>query len=99
MQEDATTDPENDTANFDPEDWQLAFEPYEDQPEAALSPKRQLKFLSLLHDYCKRGSQFVIATHSPIIMAYPDAWIGAIQTGKLPAKCSIRMATNRSKLP
>jgi hypothetical protein len=37
MQEDANTDPENDTANIDPEDWQLAFQPYEDQPEAALS--------------------------------------------------------------
>ncbi len=46
-----------------------------DEPEAALSPKRQLQFLAILHDYCKRGSQFVIATHSPIIMAYPDAWI------------------------
>ena len=46
-----------------------------DEPEAALSPSRQLGFLSILHDYCKQGSQFVIATHSPIIMAYPDAWI------------------------
>jgi predicted ATPase len=46
-----------------------------DEPEAALSPKRQLEFLALLHDYCERGSQFVIATHSPIIMAYPDARI------------------------
>jgi predicted ATPase len=46
-----------------------------DEPEAALSPKRQLEFLVLLHDYCKRGCQFVIATHSPIIMAYPDARI------------------------
>ncbi|HVS39775.1 MAG TPA: AAA family ATPase [Gemmataceae bacterium] len=46
-----------------------------DEPEAALSPRRQLQFLSVLHDYCKKGSQFVIATHSPIIMAYPDAWI------------------------
>lgn len=46
-----------------------------DEPEAALSPRRQLEFLSLLHDFCKRGSQFLIATHSPIIMAYPDAWI------------------------
>jgi predicted ATPase len=46
-----------------------------DEPEAALSPKRQLDFLSVLHDYCKRGAQFVIATHSPIIMAYPDARI------------------------
>jgi predicted ATPase len=46
-----------------------------DEPEAALSPKRQLEFLSLLHDYCKQGAQFVIAAHSPIIMAYPDAQI------------------------
>jgi predicted ATPase len=46
-----------------------------DEPEAALSPKRQLEFLSILHDYCKQGAQFVIATHSPIIMAYPDSRI------------------------
>ena len=46
-----------------------------DEPEAALSPKRQLEFLALLHDYVRRGGQFVIATHSPIIMAYPDARI------------------------
>ncbi len=46
-----------------------------DEPEAALSPRRQMEFLALLHDYCKRGCQFVIATHSPIIMAYPDAVI------------------------
>ena len=46
-----------------------------DEPEAALSPRRQLEFLALMHDFCKHGSQFLIATHSPIIMAYPDAWI------------------------
>jgi predicted ATPase len=46
-----------------------------DEPEAALSPRRQLEFLALMHDFCKDGSQFLIATHSPIIMAYPDAWI------------------------
>ena len=46
-----------------------------DEPEAALSPKRQLEFLAIMHDYCKQGAQFVIATHSPIIMAYPDARI------------------------
>jgi predicted ATPase len=46
-----------------------------DEPEAALSPSRQLQFLALLHNYCQRGCQFVIATHSPIIMAYPDAVI------------------------
>jgi predicted ATPase len=46
-----------------------------DEPEAALSPKRQLEFLVVLHEYCTKGAQFVIATHSPIIMAYPDARI------------------------
>jgi predicted ATPase len=51
-----------------------------DEPEAALSPKRQIEFLALLHDFCQRGSQFVIATHSPIIMAYPDARIYVFDT-------------------
>lgn len=46
-----------------------------DEPEAALSPQRQLAVLSLLHDLVQDGSQFVIATHSPILMAYPDAFI------------------------
>jgi predicted ATPase len=46
-----------------------------DEPETALSPKRQVEFLSLMHDYCQRGAQFVIATHSPIIIAYPDSCI------------------------
>ena len=46
-----------------------------DEPEAALSPKRQLQFLVLLHNYVQSGGQFVIATHSPIILAYPDALI------------------------
>lgn len=46
-----------------------------DEPEAALSPRRQIQFLALLHDYVRRGCQFVIATHSPIILAYPDAFI------------------------
>lgn len=34
-----------------------------------------MSFLALLHRFCEGGAQFVIATHSPIIMAYPDAWI------------------------
>jgi len=46
-----------------------------DEPEAALSPQRQLAVLSRLHDLVLDDSQFVIATHSPILMAYPDAWI------------------------
>lgn len=46
-----------------------------DEPEAALSPSRQFKLLSLLHEHISRGAQFIIATHSPIIMGYPDATI------------------------
>lgn len=46
-----------------------------DEPEAALSPQRQLDAVERLHALVRQGSQFVIATHSPILMAYPDAWI------------------------
>ena len=47
-----------------------------DEPEAALSPQRQLSFLRIIYDLEKDGqAQFVIATHSPIIMAYPGAVI------------------------
>jgi predicted ATPase len=46
-----------------------------DEPEAALSPNRQLAFLTRLHEIVGVESQFIIATHSPIILAYPDAWI------------------------
>jgi predicted ATPase len=46
-----------------------------DEPEAALSPNRQLAFLRRLHDLTQDGSQFVIATHSPIILAYPNSVI------------------------
>ncbi|MGL4573789.1 MAG: AAA family ATPase [Burkholderiaceae bacterium] len=46
-----------------------------DEPEAALSPARQLTFLARLHDLVQQQSQFVIATHSPIMLAYPDACI------------------------
>lgn len=46
-----------------------------DEPEAALSPQRQLSFLVRLHELIDNDSQFIIATHSPIIMAYPQAWI------------------------
>ena len=45
-----------------------------DEPEAALSPQRQLTLLSIIHELVEeRASQFVIATHSPILMAYPKA--------------------------
>jgi predicted ATPase len=46
-----------------------------DEPEAALSPQRQLTALALIDDLVRDGSQFIIATHSPILMAYPNATI------------------------
>jgi predicted ATPase len=47
-----------------------------DEPEAALSPNRQLAMLALMHDLIeRRDSQFLVATHSPILMAYPGATI------------------------
>jgi predicted ATPase len=46
-----------------------------DEPEAALSPQRQLAVLSRIHDLVMDDSQFIIATHSPILMSYPNATI------------------------
>lgn len=55
-----------------------------DEPEAALSPQRQLGLLSIINDMCKNyNSQFIIATHSPILLAYPDATIYACDPGIL----------------
>jgi predicted ATPase len=51
-----------------------------DEPEAALSPQSQLAFLSMLKASIDEGSQFVIATHSPILMAVPDAVILSFDT-------------------
>lgn len=46
-----------------------------DEPEAALSPLRQLSMLAQIHELVRQNSQFIIATHSPIIMSYPNALI------------------------
>lgn len=46
-----------------------------DEPEAALSPQRQLTLLKEIDWLVRSGGQFIIATHSPILMAYPDAII------------------------
>lgn len=46
-----------------------------DEPESALSPQRQLAFLGRMHQLVRGGSQLVISTHSPILMAYPQARI------------------------
>jgi len=46
-----------------------------DEPEAALSPQSQLGFLAMISDAVRTGSQFIIATHAPILMAVPGATI------------------------
>ena len=49
-----------------------------DEPEAALSPLKQMSMLTVINELVKQNSQFIIATHSPILMAYPDADIFVI---------------------
>lgn len=46
-----------------------------DEPEAALSLARQMVLLSRIHDLVKENAQFIITTHSPIVLAYPDSII------------------------
>lgn len=46
-----------------------------DEPESALSPSRQMAALCAIHELVKNKSQFIIATHSPILLAYPNAKI------------------------
>ena len=53
-----------------------------DEPEAALSPQRQLAFLAILHQLTRAGvAQFIIATHSPILLAFPGATILSFDNG------------------
>ena len=55
-----------------------------DEPEAALSPTRQLSLLSLIKSKVeKTGSQFIIATHSPLMMALPDSEVLYFSDGKI----------------
>jgi len=46
-----------------------------DEPEAALSPQRQLALLAMIFDVVTEGAQFIIATHSPLLLAFPGARI------------------------
>jgi predicted ATPase len=55
-----------------------------DEPESALSPMRQLALLVAIKRLVDEGSQFVIATHSPILLAYPGATIYALDGGVAP---------------
>lgn len=54
-----------------------------DEPEAALSPARQLTLLAEIHRLVQKGSQFLIATHSPILMAYPQGQILLLGQGPI----------------
>lgn len=54
-----------------------------DEPEAALSPSRQMSFLARMGQLIKQNSQFIIATHSPILLAFPNAKIYQIINGEI----------------
>ena len=55
-----------------------------DEPEAALSPQRQLAFLRILHDLGeKKVAQFIIATHSPILLTLPGSRVLSVDDGKI----------------
>lgn len=54
-----------------------------DEPETPLSPMRQIAFLGLIHDAVAQDCQFIIATHSPILMSYPGAAILSFDTAPL----------------
>lgn len=64
-----------------------------DEPEAALSPQRQLTLLINIHECAKAGAQFFIVTHSPILLGMPGAEILTFDEGKLHT-CSYEEASS-----
>lgn len=54
-----------------------------DEPEAALSPQRQLTLLMEINRCAKQGAQFIIATHSPILLGLPNAEILSFDDGAI----------------
>lgn len=54
-----------------------------DEPEAPLSPNRQLTLIAMLKQMLEQDAQFIIATHSPILLAYPNATIYNFEHGKI----------------
>ena len=54
-----------------------------DEPEAALSPQRQLTLLMQIYRCAKEGAQFIIVTHSPILLGIPDADIYCFDNGRI----------------
>ncbi len=59
-----------------------------DEPEAALSPAKQLSLLVRMDELIQKNAQFIIATHAPIVMAYPDSLLYELNDGIFePVKC------------
>ena len=56
-----------------------------DEPESALSPQRQLAFLVLVHDVLKKykDAQFIVSSHSPVLLGYPEAQIFSFDGGQI----------------
>jgi len=54
-----------------------------DEPEAALSPQRQLTLLMQIYSCAKERAQFIIVTHSPILLGIPDADIYCFDDGRI----------------
>ena len=54
-----------------------------DEPEAALSPQRQLTLLAEIYQCAEEGAQFIIATHSPVLLGLPGAAILSFDNGKV----------------
>jgi predicted ATPase len=54
-----------------------------DEPEAPLSPQSQLALIALIADAVAEGAQFIVATHSPILLAYPGARIFSFDGGQV----------------
>jgi len=52
-----------------------------DEPEASLSPSRQMTLLAVMKQLLDRSSQFIVATHSPILLSFPGASIHQISNG------------------
>lgn len=67
-----------------------------DEPEAALSPARQLALLAAMHRLVGRNSQFIIATHSPILLGYPGATIYHFAERGSPESTTSTPSTTRS---
>ena len=64
-------------------DHQSIFDFILDDPEVALSPQRQLTLLAMMPDLTKEGAQFIIATHSPLLLAYPGAVIYSFDDARI----------------